>query len=158
MKNKLFILGFLINAVVMQAQQVITTAGNYSSGTSGSLSWTLGEEVIDTYTGTNVILTQGFQQSKLSVTAIQELLGSLPEISAYPNPANDFILLKITSESVNNFKYQLYDLYGKLLAEQKLANSETRISFSNLASGTYLLKVFNKDRELKVFKIINNKY
>jgi hypothetical protein len=138
----------------MQAQQVISTAGDYNSGTSNSLSWTLGEGVIETFTGTNVILTQGFQQSKLTITAIKEVPGNSLEISAYPNPTADFVTLKITTESVKNFKYMLYDLYGKLLAEQKLVNSETKIPFNNLASGTYLLKLINNNQDLKVFKIV----
>jgi hypothetical protein len=154
MKNKLFILILLLNAIAMQAQQVISTAGDYNSGTSNSLSWTLGEGVIETFTGTNVILTQGFQQSKLTITAIKEVPGNSLEISAYPNPTADFVTLKITTESVKNFKYMLYDLYGKLLAEQKLVNSETKIPFNNLASGTYLLKLINNNQDLKVFKIV----
>ena len=154
MKNKLFILILLLNAIAMQAQQVISTAGDYNSGTSNSLSWTLGEGVIETFTGTNVILTQGFQQSKLTINAIKEVPGNSLEISAYPNPTADFVTLKITTESVKNFKYMLYDLYGKLLAEQKLVNSETKIPFNNLASGTYLLKLINNNQDLKVFKIV----
>jgi hypothetical protein len=110
--------------------------------------------VINTYTVTNIILTQGFQQSKLTATAIKEVPENLIEINAYPNPTADLVALKITTGSGQDVKYQLYDLYGKLLAEQKLVNSEAKISFNNLASGTYLLKIFNKDQELKVFKII----
>ena len=51
------------------AQEVITTAGDYHSAASGSLSWTLGEVLTETYsTGLNS-LTQGFNQSQLSATA-----------------------------------------------------------------------------------------
>jgi len=154
MKNSQFILIILLNAFAVQAQQIITTTGDCQTNTSGSLSWTLGECVINTYTVTNIILTQGFQQSKLTATAIKEVPENLIEINAYPNPTADLVALKITTGSGQGVKYQLYDLYGKLLAEQKLVNSEAKISFNNLASGTYLLKIFNKDQELKVFKII----
>jgi hypothetical protein len=42
--------------------EVISSAGGYFENTDASLSWTLGETVTETFTGTNVILTQGFQQ------------------------------------------------------------------------------------------------
>jgi hypothetical protein len=154
MKRNLLSLILLIIAVAMHAQQVITTAGNYTSNTSGSLSWTLGEGIIDTYAGSKVILTQGFQQSNLIVTAIKEVSKNSPEISAYPNPTNDFVSLKVATESVKNSKFLLYDVYGKLLQEQKLVSSETKISFNNLAPGTYLLKLVWENKELKSFKII----
>jgi hypothetical protein len=44
------------------AQQVISSAGNYYQGDNLSMSWTLGETVIETFTGNDIILTQGFQQ------------------------------------------------------------------------------------------------
>jgi len=154
MQTKLLILIFLLSASAMQAQQVMTTSGNYNSNTSGSLSWTLGECVIETYTSGNVVLTQGFQQSKLIVTALKEVSGNSLAISIYPNPTNDFVLIKGTPESVKNLRYMLFDLNGKLLAEQKVTNSETTLSFNNLQTGTYLVKLIRNDQEVQVFKIV----
>ena len=153
MNKKLLILAFLLQALLINAQQVITTAGNYNSNTSGSLSWTMGEGIIDTYTSTSVILTQGFQQSKLTVTAVPEISGNSSSIIVYPNPTEDFVSLKVNTGLGLDFKYQLYDLNGKLLTEQKLTSSETVISFRDRVPGTYLLKLLNKDQVLKIFKI-----
>lgn len=41
---------------------VIATSGDYFEGGGNSLSWTLGELAVETYTSPDVILTQGFQQ------------------------------------------------------------------------------------------------
>jgi hypothetical protein len=154
MQTKLLIFIFLLSAGAMPAQQVVTTAGDFNSNTSGSLSWTLGECVIATYTGTNVVLNQGFQQSKLTVTAIKEFSENSLAISIYPNPTNDFVLIKGTPESVKSLRYMLFDLNGKLLAEQKVTDSETKISFNNLLTGTYLLRLIRNDQEVQVFKIV----
>jgi len=43
---------------------VIASAGDYYTGTTASLSVTIGEPVIDTYTGTSAILNCGFQQGQ----------------------------------------------------------------------------------------------
>ncbi len=42
--------------------QVIAASGSYNAGASGSLSWTLGETMVETYSGGGYMLTQGFQQ------------------------------------------------------------------------------------------------
>ncbi len=53
-------------AALLQAQSlspaVISTAGDYSTGSGVSLSWTLGEIATETYDNGSYILTQGFQQ------------------------------------------------------------------------------------------------
>jgi hypothetical protein len=156
MKTKLLCLIFLVCGVAMQAQQVIATAGNFSSNTSGSLSWTIGEGIIETYTGTGMILTQGFQQSTRTSTATQNLSSNAMEISAYPNPTSDFVSLKVNIKSPINLKFSLYDVYGKLVLDQKLESNESKISFNNLASGVYLLKLFSYEKEIKAIKIIKN--
>jgi hypothetical protein len=153
MKNSQLVFILLLNAFSIQAQQIVSTAGNYQANTSGSLSWTLGECLIDTYNDGNVVVNQGFQQSKLIITDIHELPGNSLEISAYPNPTEDIVTLKVTTGAGQGCRYQLYDLYGKLLNEQKLTSNETKISFMNLASGTYLLKLLNEDQVLKILKI-----
>ena len=43
--------------------EVLAASGDYFTSTSNSLSWTLGESVIETYSSSNNSLTQGFQQS-----------------------------------------------------------------------------------------------
>lgn len=45
-----------------QAQQVVASSGGLFEGENISLSFTVGEPVTETFTGGNVILTQGFQQ------------------------------------------------------------------------------------------------
>nr|NQU92395.1 hypothetical protein [Bacteroidota bacterium] len=49
-------------SITSNAQQVIASAGGFYEGENISLSWTLGEPVIETFEGNGIILTQGFQQ------------------------------------------------------------------------------------------------
>lgn len=44
------------------AEEVVATAGGYYEGENLSLSWTVGEPIIETFAGSDLILTQGFQQ------------------------------------------------------------------------------------------------
>jgi len=62
--RKILLITIAIVALIFQAkaQQVIASSGGYFEGENVSLNWTVGEPVIETFTGGNLILTQGFQQ------------------------------------------------------------------------------------------------
>jgi len=53
----------LLNSGISFAQKVISSAGTSAKATSVQLFWTIGEPVVKTFTGSTVILTQGFHQS-----------------------------------------------------------------------------------------------
>lgn len=139
------------------AQEVISTAGNSYSNTNGSISYTIGEPVIETFAGENNILTQGFQQGNLVVTAIDELPGLDFEISAFPNPATEIVKLRIGKESVTGMQYMLYDMNGNLLMKNRLEGTVTEIPFGDFSPAEYILKVSNQDKELKSFRIVKIK-
>jgi hypothetical protein len=136
------------------AQEVITTAGDLYSNANGSVSYTIGEPVIETFTGGNNILTQGFQQTNLMVTAIDELPGLDYGISVFPNPAVEFVKLKIGKENIAGMQYMLYDLHGNMLMKNMLEGTETAIPFIYLSPAEYILKVSDNSKEVKTFKIV----
>ncbi len=141
-------IAFLLSGIAVYAQEVVSTAGSYGETTSGSLSWTVGEPVTETITdGTNT-LTQGFQQSKLTVTAINDMKVSGIELSVYPNPTADYLVLSIddvkTNDHSSQLSLQLYDMNGKLLQNEKISGNETSIDMSNFIPGTYILKIFQE--------------
>lgn len=65
MKNALYLIiaiALTVASFNSKAQQVIASAGGYFEGQNVSLSWTVGEAITETFTGSDLILTQGFQQ------------------------------------------------------------------------------------------------
>ncbi len=136
------------------AQEVVSSAGDSHSKANGSISYTIGEPVVETFTGENNILTQGFQQTNLVVSAIKELPGLDFEITASPNPASEIVKLKICKESIAGMQYTLYDMNGNLLLKNRLEGAETEIPFNDLAPAEYILIVSDEDKELKSFKIV----
>ena len=140
----------LSSGTVVQAQEVVTTAGSHGETTSGSLSWTVGEPVIETITdGTNT-LTQGFQQSKLTVTAISDLKVPGIELSVYPNPTNSFLSIEVKTDKQRDLLLSLFDLNGRLILQKKMAGNKQTINMQNYKSGTYILKVMlEKDSSRK---------
>ena len=125
------------------------------------MSYTVGQVVYTTNTGTNGSVAQGVQQPfEISVvTGIEEAKGITLQCSAYPNPTTDFLTLKVdasTSLSTQSMEYQLFDINGKLLENKKVEDDETSIVMSNLVPATYFLKIIQNNKEIKTFKIIKN--
>jgi hypothetical protein len=151
----LFGIGFLfLFYPEVNAQQVISSAGVSGSNANGSISSTVGELVIDTKTAGSTTITQGFHQTKLTVTAIQELKGLDFSITAFPNPTNDFVTIKIEDGKPSKMTYSLFDSNGKSIQNGTLIDNEAEISFISLNPATYILKIMKNGKEIKTLKIV----
>ena len=156
MKPYLLILLIALCATFLQAQEVVTTAGGYGETTSGQLSWTIGEPVIETITdGTNT-LTQGFQQSKLTVTAINDLKVPGIELSVYPNPTNSFLSIEVKTDKQRDLLLSLFDLNGRLILQKKMTGSKQTIKMQNYKPATYILKVTEGNKEINTYQIVKH--
>lgn len=140
----------------LHAQEAIPASGGNGSGTGGSVSYTIGQVVYSTNTGTNGNEAQGVQQPfEISVvTAIEEAKVISLEFVVYPNPAKDYVILKTGTYDVENLKYYLYDSNGRLLDKDNVQGNETTISMRTLLPSTYFLKVIDDNKVIKIFKII----
>ena len=164
MKNKktklsaLLLLGIGFNQVY--AQQATTASGGDASGSGGSVAYSVGQIVYTTYTGSNGSVAQGVQQPyEISITTGLLETDIKLNLSAYPNPTTNYLMLQIdASASLSNqsMSYQLYDISGKLLESNTIVASSTTITMEALPTATYLLKVTQNNKEVKTFKIIKN--
>ena len=147
---------FIIGLTGLKAQSSIPASGGNASGSGGSVSYTIGQVVYSKNTGTNGSSAQGVQQPyEISViTGIDDALGIMLEMVVYPNPATDFLKLKLGDYEIVNLRYQLYDINGSLLLNAMIEGQETDISMQTLKPSTYFLKVTQGNREVKTFKII----
>ena len=142
----------------LQAQESVNATGGNASGSGGSASYSVGQVVYTTNTGTNGSVSQGVQQPyEISVvTGIEEAKGINLSVSAYPNPTTDYLTLSIGEFEISNLSYQLYDMNGKLLQSEKISGNQTSIVMSNLVPSSYFVKVIQGNKEVKTFKIIKN--
>lgn len=143
----------------LQAQESVNATGGNALGSGGSVSYSVGQLTYQTHVGTNGSVAEGVQQPfEISIiTEIKEAKGINLSVSAYPNPTTDFLNLKVdasTPLSIQSMSYQLYDINGKLLENQKIEGNETSIVMSNLVPATYFVKVTEGNTEVKTFKII----
>lgn len=154
----IFLFVFLISFNIFSQSaksEVISSGGEFYENSNNSLSWTIGEVVVETTKSANNILTQGFQQPSYSLSTIKENINSEFEILAYPNPTSDFLNLEIKTDNKSyDIELEIIDISGKVVLNQKIKESISKINLSNFSKGTYLLKVFSKEiGEINVYKI-----
>lgn len=135
-------------------QQVVSSAGTMHQNENLSISWTLGETVIQTFEGQDYILTQGFHQSNLTVVAVEELAETLYTIEVYPNPTRDHVTLSVDQLNAGSIQYYIFDINANMVASERLTDASTRISFEDFSPGTYFIRVHKNNKPLKTFKII----
>lgn len=150
---------FSVGVTGIQAQEIheaIPASGGNASGSGGTVSYSVGQVVYTTNTGTNGSVAQGIQQAyEISViTAIEEAKDI--SFSAYPNPTADYLTLEVNDFQRSSIRFQLYDMNGKLLQSEKITNLQTTIFMGDLATATYFVKVIRNNKEVKTFKIIKN--
>ena len=146
------LLSFWSMVLFAQQQEVISSAGASFENSSGSISFTIGECISSTLTSPDVILTQGFQQSNLVLIDNLSIRPLGIEIVAYPNPAKEFVILKI--DKSQDFSFVLCDLTGRIIEKKDVVKSETEINLNYLDPSVYILKILKDNEEVKTFKII----
>ncbi len=87
-------------------------------------------------------LNGNFDYSKtISMSTI--LKAESTNVSVYPNPANDFINVKLISKNKETATIELFDITGKVISfsTSSIAKDATRIDTQNLQNGIYFLRV-----------------
>jgi hypothetical protein len=151
--KKLYFLSITLISISNFAQQATVVSGKNASGSGGSSSYTVGQIVYTTNTGTNGSLAQGVQQPfEISTLGTDEFPNV--SLSAFPNPTNNALTLSLENYDTTNLSYELFDINGRLIKSNKLNGNQTQIDMTGNATGTYLLIINDKSKKLKTFKII----
>jgi hypothetical protein len=122
---------------------VTSTSGSFYSNNAGMLSSTIGELTLtETFTGTNTILTQGFQQVFDFGVSVNEVNLS-PAIMVYPNPTSGILVIEF-SEKYTDIEINVYDLTGRVVYNRyydEAVNNSLQITINHLQDGLYFLQL-----------------
>jgi len=164
MKKQILFLGILSGtSMLINAQSVspdvIASGGDYYSNANGSISWTLGEPMGETYTSVNNILTQGFQQPwdfGMNIPNAQTPVNA----DAYPNPTTDVVNLQFGDNSNGVYVIEVCNTLGQLVSTTQFSASpaaRTSVSLADFADGIFFITVRKLDgTETSTFKITKN--
>jgi len=147
----------LLGVTGIQAQSAILPLGGEITRPEGTVSYSVGQVTYNTHVGSSGSVAEGVQQPfEISiVTGIEETSIQL-DLAVYPNPTTNYLTLKVENNEFSTLNYQLFDLQGKLIADNKLTNNSTQIKMANLRRATYLLKVSNNQKTIKTFRVVKN--
>jgi len=116
-----------------------TTSGMKVSQSVGQLS------SIGNYSGSGLIVGQGFQQSRNMKTVKYTEVNV--KTTVYPNPFIDQINFEFSSMILGSIKFSLYDVTGRLINCQEKSASDNVLTISqlSLAEGEYFVKLSAKN-------------
>ena len=154
--SALFFLSFGLAG--LHAQTSIVATGGNALGSEGSMSYSVGQLVSATFSGTAGTTSPGLQQPYeiSTLTGLDDAKGINLVFDIYPNPTTDFIVLKLHDFDKSNIVYHLYDINAKLLISKKINEDQTRINMTNYIPAIYIIKVIQENREIKTFRIIKS--
>lgn len=132
-----YLAGFGINASSLNGTaSKISSDGKYVSG----------------YTDGAAIYAMGWAVRLSDSSGCNPTFGEIPEITFYPNPAQEQINFK-TATAIQSV--EIYNLAGQKVASQKVVDGSVNIN--QLPSGTYIVKAFTENGETSSFKVVKNR-
>lgn len=139
----------------LQAQSSINASGGNAQGNGGTVSYSVGQSIYQTYTGNGGYMAAGIQQTYEIVTvgtdeAFQDL-----SLSVFPNPATENLTLKIEEYNNEKLSFQLFDAQGRALNQGQIKDRQTEIDMRSNPAAMYFFYVLNQHNKIiKTFKIV----
>jgi hypothetical protein len=136
--------------------EMIPTASAVFTSSETILSWSIGENGIETFTNCDLVLTQGFHQPSLKITQIDEPNSVDLQLTVYPNPIKDFLTISIQSPDEISCTAGLYALSGKLLKNKEIKGKTIleKMDLSTYPPNLYILKIVGRNGQfLQTYKV-----
>ena len=159
MRKELFPLLFLtMTNMCLYGQETTVTTGGEITGSGGTVSYSIGQVLYTTNSSTVNSEAQGVQQPyEISIVlGMQKQEGIKLTCNVYPNPSTTFLVLEVENYSIKNLYYQLYDMSGKLLKNQRIESTKSTINMIDYLESAYLLQVVSESTTIQSFKVIKN--
>jgi len=161
-KHSLLLFTVLVVSFGVKAQSIAPSTIN-ATGSSAIINtnlyeWSIGEmTLVNTFSTSNLIVTQGVLQPSVSLVGIEEEASKEIAIVLYPNPTSDYIQMQPDLNGAGKLNYMLFDNSGKLITQQtiQLASGKEaqQISLVGLPSGSYSLTVSVTQKKETVSKV-----
>jgi hypothetical protein len=82
---------------------------------------------------------------KLIINYTEESIPVFTEFNVFPNPVDKILYFKLPTKKNTDWKIEIFDLTGKRIFQKNIIDDQ--ISVANLASGNYIIKVFDSNLE-----------
>jgi len=139
------------------SHQVLVPAAGLTTTGAISYSQTIGETATEIISNSGFVFTQGFQQPSVKISP-----ENLPEgngVDVYPNPATDFISIKLFGDVPRKFKIDIINIAGTVVSSLTLKFIDKYfliqpMEVAKLKYGFYFVRVASDDGMIsRTFKI-----
>jgi hypothetical protein len=150
MKKKILILcSACLCTSLAWSQSIGPSTINASGGTaiiSGNThEFSIGELLVETKAGANIIVTQGLLQPIPQPNGIEDRDFFADHLDIFPNPAEEVVFLQPSFSSGGKLSYHLYDALGRSIEQAAFTlltgKEKQTIRLKHLAASTYMLNV-----------------
>ncbi len=159
--TKVLILLLLFSRAICFSQELslkvlVPAAGESTAGVL-NYSQTIGQTAVEMISYSGFVLTQGFQQPGIKISIDPQPEGT--GVNVYPNPATDFIYVKLYGDEARKFRIELINITGSLINSITIEFPEKyyyiqQIEATSLKYGFYFVRVTSDDGTInRIFKI-----
>jgi|AntRauMFilla1563_2_1112583.scaffolds.fasta_scaffold08693_3 hypothetical protein len=160
MKKKLLrvtLLCLFLNSISIYSQQAFNSIGASYSSNAGSLTYSVGEIILDFKPSTAGSVSEGIIQPQEIFSALNTDYNAISlQYKVYPNPTSDFLQLTLDN-TLDNLRYELIDISGRIISKKTIRSKKTIINLKNISVGFYFLKLTRNNQLIKNFKLIKQK-
>ncbi|SDL12258.1 Por secretion system C-terminal sorting domain-containing protein [Catalinimonas alkaloidigena] len=139
--------------VGVQAQSLgptlLAPAGGVSTDGAFTLSWSVGEPVVETFSTPEITLTQGFHQANLVISKVDRHPEAF-QVQVFPNPTSDQVTLELAQKPGQYVVCKLLDVQGRTLLTERITQDQQQLDLRALSAGTYILMLLTPEREQPV--------
>jgi len=154
MKKTVLLLGSFV-ALLANGQERTVSSGGDISGSTGSVSFTVGLPDYSNYSGASGSITEGVQQPfELFALGVEDWNTSI-ECSVFPNPTAANLTISFPKE-MSGMTYTLYDGAGRLVLGGELLHASNVIELDQLAMANYHLTILQNNAVLRTYEIIKH--
>lgn len=154
MMNYFFLCISLIFPCLMNAQSATVSSGGEGSGLGGTVSFSIGQLVVESTVDSEGSISPGVQHAVESmVTFIDEnVLCNI--LTVYPNPTTERIHCSFDQVFIG--EVCVFDHLGQCVFIQALNAQEMSIDVSKWSTGAYLMHFLIDDRSAAIHRIVKN--
>ena len=154
--QQLFVAMALCISTSVFAQESSVASGGEATGTTGTVSYSIGQVSYSSESGSGGEISQGVQQAYEIFTLSVKKSKFEIALKVFPNPTRDILNLDVTGYQKGKLSYHLYDAQGRLVQSNLIDKLQNQINTSDLEPAIYYLHVMHSKKKIQTFKIIKN--
>jgi hypothetical protein len=152
--NKMIVFILVLCSTYSNAQFATLAGGGEGSGPGGTVSFSVGQLVVESTEDSEGSISPGVQQTyESNVVYVNEALFQ-NNVVVFPNPATHFI--QVDLEKAFNGTLKVYDMNARIVLEQRVNEITKIIDVQSWSAGTYLIILADEKSIFSIHQIIKN--